>query len=177
MTDSQSVMDSPLAIVTCSWGPASTDAVIVHSAPHMLVLEATDSSAALPEVGTQIQVTGGNLNLSGRLAEHGRGGRFLLSLGDRPVRQSLRLPVCLPATLRSPALEGPVEVEIMDLTSSGARLRGAELALDTQVTLDFVPPGRTDVVTVRATVVHGRLGSHQPWIGVRFRLVALRGGR
>ena len=170
-------MDSPLAMVTCSWDPGSADAVIVHSAPHMLVLEATDPGVVLPTIGTHIQVNGDSLALSGRLAEHGRGGRFLVSLGDRPVRQSLRLPVCLPATLRTAELAAPTEVEIIDLTSSGARLRGLELPVDTQITLDFVPPGRTDVVTVRAIVVHGRLGARQPWIGVRFRLVALRGGR
>jgi hypothetical protein len=30
---------------------------------------------------------------------------------------------------------------------------------------------------VRAVVAHGTHGATQPWIGVTFRLVALRGGR
>jgi hypothetical protein len=68
-------------------------------------------------------------------------------------------------------------VEIADLTTSGARVRGIELPIDSEVTLDFTPPGRDDLVSVRAVVVHGTHRARQPWVGVRFRLVAMRGGR
>ena len=170
-------MDSPLAKVTCSWGEGSAVAVVVHSAPHMLVLEATDPRVGLPAVGTELRVNGEDVRLSGRLAELGRAGRFLVSVGPRPVRHSLRLPVRLPATLRRPGLDGATDVEIVDLTSAGARLRGIQLQTDTQITLDFVPPGRTQPVTVRAVVVHNKLRGAQASLGVRFRLVAMRGGR
>jgi hypothetical protein len=47
----------------------------------------------------------------------------------------------------------------------------------TQVTLDFTPPGRDEPVSVRALVAHATHGAVKPWIGVAFRLVAMRGGR
>jgi PilZ domain len=181
--DTRLSLNSVLAEVTCAWDDAEdkpggeATAAIVHRAPEMLVLEASDPNVVLPPLGTVVRVNGQSQVLSGRLAEHGRGGRFLLALGDRPVRGSLRLRVSLPATLRSPFLTGPVAVEIVDLTTGGARLRGAELAVGTQLTLDFTPPGREQAVMVRAVVAHGTHQADKPWMGVRFRLVAMRGGR
>ena len=93
------------------------------------------------------------------------------------ARGSARVKVSLPGTLRSSLLAEAVPVEIADLTTSGARIRGVELSVDTQVSLEFVPPGRMDMVSVRALVVHANRGADRPWLGVRFRLVALRGGR
>jgi hypothetical protein len=172
-----------LAEVTCTWaneddveGGAAT-AAVVHSARDMLVLELTDASVSLPSIGTALQVSDGTEAVSGRIAEHGRGGRFLVSLGDRPVRRSLRLKVSLRATLRSKALPQSESVEIVDLTTGGARIRGLELAVGTPVTLDFTPPYRSEPVTVRGVVAHGTHRAERPWIGVVFRLVALRGGR
>jgi hypothetical protein len=152
-------------------------AVLLHAASTMLVLESSSPEQPLPELGTEVAVSWDAEQVTGRLAEHGRNGRFLVSLGTRPVRRALRLRVSLPATLRSLTLPGPQEVEIADLTTGGARVRGVELPVDTQVTLDFLPPGRTQPVTVRASVAHGTHGAARPWIGVTFRLVAMRGGR
>jgi len=45
------------------------------------------------------------------------------------------------------------------------------------LTFDFTPPGRDESVTVRALVAHTSNQAEQPWIGVVFRLVAMRGGR
>jgi hypothetical protein len=154
-----------------------SSALLLHAASSMLVLQATDSEQVLPPLGTAVEVDCEERQLSGRLAEHGRGGRFLVSLGDRPVRRTLRLRVSLPAVLRSADLSGAHEVEIVDLTTGGARVRGVELPVGSQVTLDFVPPGRDRPVTVRASVAHGTHDAAQPWIGVTFRLVAMRGGR
>jgi hypothetical protein len=56
-------------------------------------------------------------------------------------------------------------------------VRGVELPLGTKNTLYFTPPGRRDTVAVRARVAHTTQNAPQPWIGVRFRLVALTGGR
>jgi PilZ domain len=186
-------MDSPeppdvppsavLAEVTCAWAadesqPAGqTAAVIVAQGQGMLLLEATDPSITLPAPGTLMRVTGSAAAVSGRLAEQGRRGRFLLSLGERPVRRSARLRVSLSATLREATLPSPLAVEIVDLTTGGARVRGVELAVDNQVTLEFTPPGREQPVSVRAVVVHSTHGAEKPWVGVRFRLVAMRGGR
>jgi hypothetical protein len=171
-----------LAEVTCTWShdmnaPEQATAVVVHAAREMLVLEASNPRQVLPALGTLIQVTGDIEHVTGRLAEEGRAGRFLISLGDRPVRSVLRLRVSLAGTLRSTTLPEPVVVEIVDLTTGGARLRGVALPAGSQVTFDFTPPGRDESVTVRALVAHSSSQAEQPWIGVLFRLVAMRGGR
>jgi hypothetical protein len=172
-----------LAEVTCTWShdmsaPEHTTALVVHAAREMLVLEATDPRHALPALGTLLEVTGDIEQLTGRLAEVGRAGRFLISVSDRPVRVALRLRVSLPGTLRCATLAEPRTVEIVDLTTGGARLRGVELPVDSQVTFEFTPPGRDEPVTVRARVAHSSDNqAEQPWIGVVFRLVAMRGGR
>jgi PilZ domain-containing protein len=171
-----------LAEVTCSWGEGADDAdstlaAIVHVGRDMLVLEAADPARALPPMGSALHVVGATLDVLGRIAEHGRAGRFLVSMSNRPVRRDLRLRVSLTGVLRSAALSGPVQVEIADLTTSGAKVRGIELPSGSQVALDFIPPGRDDTVTVRARVAHTSTGSTTPWIGLVFRLVALRGGR
>ena len=174
-----------LAEVTCSWVEAAADgprlqpttAVILHAASDMLVLEAADPRQALPPLGTLVHVSGEALKVAGRLAEHGRAGRFLVCVGDRPVRRAIRMRVSLPGTLRCPGLPEPLRVEIVDLTTAGARVRGVELPVNSQVALDFTPPGRDQSVTVRALVAHGTHGGDQPWIGLIFRLVAMRGGR
>jgi hypothetical protein len=173
---SASAVEAVLARVVCKWGDGEAAASVVHSGRDMLVLEAADPRAILPPIGTLVQVTGDSSE-SGRIAEHGRAGRFLVSLGERPVRRALRLKVSLRGELRSPALNGSRTVEIVDLTTGGARIRGVELPVGPKVTLDFTPPYRKDAVSVRGVVAHGTHRGQQPWIGVVFRLVALRGGR
>jgi PilZ domain len=173
---SSSAVDAVLAQVVCSWADGETPASVVHSGRGMFVLEAADPRTILPPIGTVVQVVG-DPPVSGRLAEHGRAGRFLVSLGERPVRRALRLKVSLRGELRSPALSGSPTVEIVDLTAGGARIRGVELPVGTQVTLDFTPPYRQESVSVRGVVAHGTHRGQQPWIGVLFRLVAMRGGR
>ena len=180
--DTTEPVQAVLAEVTCTWShdmhaPEQTTAVVVHAAREMLVLEASDPRQALPPLGTLMQVTGDIEHPTGRLAEQGRAGRFLISLGDRPVRSVLRLRVSLPGVLRCATLPEPLTVEIVDLTTGGARLRGVELPAGSQVTFDFTPPGRDESVTVRALVAHTSKQVEQPWIGVIFRLVAMRGGR
>jgi PilZ domain len=178
-------MDSTavLAEVDCTWGDNKDDpggaitAAVVHSARGVLVLEATDPSVILPSIGTPLQVNDGTQEVAGRLAEHGRGRRFLVTLGDRPVRGSLRMKVSLPGTLRSRGVLDAQTVEIVDLNTGGARIRGVELEVGTQVTLEFTPPYRGEPVSVRGVVAHGTHRAERPWIGVVFRLVALRGGR
>jgi|SRR5579859_8053380 len=182
--DSTPAVSGVLAQVRVTWtedAPATTagriTAAVVHSSSAMLVLEAMDTEPTLPPIGTVLEVDGDKHRVSGRLAEHGRTGRFLVSIGDRPVRRALRLKVSLPGVVRAAGLEGARIVEIVDLTTGGARIRGVELPVGSQVTLDFTPPYRDAPVSVRAVVAHGTHRGQQPWIGVLFRLVALRGGR
>jgi hypothetical protein len=89
----------------------------------------------------------------------------------------MRLRVSLPGTLRCATQPQPLTVEIVDLTTGGCRVRGIEVPVGTQVTLDFTPPGRDQPVSVRALVAHATQSAVKPWIGVAFRLVAMRGGR
>jgi hypothetical protein len=181
-------MDSPvspalLAEVTCSWsGDDETvaqrfAAAVIHRSAALLILEAIDPRQVMPPLGALVHVTDDLGTAETRMAEHGRGGRFLLSVGERPVRQALRVRVSVEARLRSPLLRDTVKVEIVDLTTSGARIRGLELPVGSQVTVEFTPPAREQPVSVRAIVAHGTHNADQPWIGVLFRLVALRGGR
>ncbi len=171
-----------LAEVTCCWrdddnAPQQANAVLVHAGRDMLVLEASSPRQALPPLGTLMEVTGHFELLTGRLAEEGRAGRFLISVGDRPVRRVPRLRVSVAGTLRSPSLTEPLTVEIFDLTTEGARIRGVQLPVGSQVTFEFTPPGRDEPVTVRATVAHTSNHANRLWVGVVFRLVAMRGGR
>jgi hypothetical protein len=166
-----------LAELECSWGDERTKAVVVHATREMLILEASNPQRALPAAGTDVRLVDASGERTGRLAEHGRNGRFLVSLGERPVRRAVRLRVSLPGVLRSAALDEPKQVEIIDLTTGGCRIRGVELPVGTHVALEFTPPSRDEAVSVRAAVAHGTHRAAQPWIGVTFRLVALRGGR
>ena len=93
------------------------------------------------------------------------------------LRREERLPVSVPAVLRCALLAEPRAVEIVDVATAGARLRGIELPVGTRVTVDFTPPDRDRPVSARGVVVHGTHQANQPWIGVVFRLVAMRGGR
>jgi hypothetical protein len=169
-----------LAELDCSWGDTAADstrAVVVHASRDVWILEAADPMIALPAAGTQVRLIDESGQRTGRVAEHGRNGRFLVSLGDRAVRRVVRLRVSLPGVLRASALDGPRQVEIIDLTTAGCRIRGVELPVGTQVAVDFTPPSRDEAVSVRGVVAHGTHRAAQPWIGIRFRLVALRGGR
>src|SRR5687767_3104075 len=76
-----------------------------------------------------------------------RAGRFLITLGGRTVRRTLRLRVSLPGKLRGGSISDWTDVELVDLTTAGARIRGVELPVGTSVSLAFTPPGRDDVVT------------------------------
>jgi PilZ domain-containing protein len=169
-----------LTQVHVSWkGESARTAFLIHAAPNMLVLDAGDVDHGLPPEGMEVSVETPRETLIGRVAEHGRAGRFLVALGDRPVRRANRLPVSLPAIVRAahPYTGELCEVEIVDLTTGGARVRGMELPVGADVNLCFTPPGREEPVTVRAGVVHATQGAQHPWMGLAFRLVALRGGR
>ena len=168
-----------LTEVTVCWEGQKTGrtAFVIHAAPNMLVLDAGDASLPLPPDGSLVTVEGLRETMVGRIAERGRRGRFLVSLGDRPVRRVNRQRVSLPASLRSDHLGETRQVEIIDLTTGGARIRGVHLPIGSEVNLRFTPPGAEDTVTVRAGVVHASAAAQQPWIGLAFRLVLLRGGR
>lgn len=86
-----------------------------------------------------------------RLATFAPDGRYLLALGKRPVRGAARVHVDLAATLRTHA---QFEAKVVDLSSSGARIRSAaSLPVGSECELSFVPPGRDERMTQRCVVV------------------------
>jgi hypothetical protein len=76
--------------------------------------------------------------------------------------------VDLPAIVRGTGLTGPTKVRVVDLSSSGARLRGLRLAVGADIELTFVPPGRRDAVTMRNVVVRTMHERGEAEIGVAF---------
>jgi hypothetical protein len=91
--------------------------------------------------------------LSARLAAYGQGGRYLVVLGTRAVRGALRVRLNLPAVVRGASLWAPLSVRIVDLSGSGACVRGARLSVGSECELCFVPPGLSDAVRLRCVVV------------------------
>jgi hypothetical protein len=61
-----------------------------------------------------------------------------------------------------------MRARVVDLSSSGARLRGVRLAVGADIELTFVPPGRRDAVTMRNVVVRAIDEHGEGEIGVAF---------
>jgi hypothetical protein len=146
-------------------------AEVLGSTASVLLLQGTGDS--LPPLGTPVRL---KLNwdkqlLNGRLAAHGVGGRFLVTIGARAIRRSRRFAVDLPGVARSSQLYGLVDVHIADLSTGGARLEGIELPVGAEVELRFTPPGRKEPLTVLGFVVRTIESVGTPTLGVAFRLV------
>jgi hypothetical protein len=143
-------VDTETAIV--SWTTGVTQARLVRMTPSVLLLEGMPPEER-PEIGTPVQVSipGMSRMQPARLATFAPDGRFLLALGKRPVRGAVRVQTDLPAELTI----GPSKscARVVDLSSSGARIRGAQLAVGSECELSFRPPGRQERVTMRCVVV------------------------
>jgi PilZ domain-containing protein len=151
----------------------SFDAIVVGSTDSVLLVQGPENNN-LPALGTPIRLKleWDRQTLNGRLAAHGKGGRFLVSVGERAIRRSRRFPVDLPGLARSSQLYGPTEVRIKDLSTSGARVEGILLPIGDEVELTFTPPGRKAPLTVLAFVVRSIDSNDEvPALGVAFRLV------
>jgi hypothetical protein len=143
-------VDSETAIV--SWTTGATHARLVRMTPSVLLLEGAPPPEK-PEIGTPVQVSipGMSRMVPARLATFAPDGRFLLALGKRPVRGAVRVKTDLPAALNVDGYKSCARV--VDLSSSGARVRGAQLAVGSECELSFLPPGRQERVTLRCVVV------------------------
>src|SRR5438128_819953 len=91
--------------------------------------------------------------LPGRLAAYGEDDRFLVALGSRAVRGAARVRADLRAVVQRARSDAGLPVRIVDLSSSGARLRGLAFVVGADFDLRFIPPGRTDQVTLHCVVV------------------------
>ena len=148
-------------------------AIVVGSTDSVLLVQGPENNS-LPPLGTPIRLRleWDRQTLNGRLAAHGKGGRFLVSVGERAIRRSRRFPVDLPGLARSSQLYGPTEVRIKDLSTGGARVEGILLPIGDEVELTFNPPGRKEPLTVLGFVVRSIDGKNNvPALGVAFRLV------
>lgn len=157
--------------VTADWGGTVIRAEVLGSTAGVLLLEAQDLST-LPPLGAPIRLRSewDRHALNGRIAAHGAASRFLVSLGERAIRRSKRVTVDVPGVARSASLPLPIEVRVMDLSAGGARVRGIDLPIGTELGLYFTPPNRTEALNVSGFVVRAIEGE-QPSLGVAFRLV------
>jgi hypothetical protein len=148
-------------------------AEVIGSTGNVLLLQALDPAAALPVLGTpvRLRVDWDRQVLNGRLAAHGVAGRFLVTIGERAIRNSRRFAVSLPGTAQSIHLYGTVEVRIADLSTGGARVEGIDLPVGSDINLTFTPPGRPAPINVMGFVVRAIDGTEVPTLGVAFRLV------
>src|SRR5215208_6428272 len=90
----------PLRVpVTGDCGGDLVRAEVISSTANVLLLQSADGSR-LPALGIPIRlrVTWDRQVITGRIAAHGLGGRFLVSVGERPIRRSRRYPVDLVGT-------------------------------------------------------------------------------
>jgi hypothetical protein len=158
--------------VIADCGGTITRAQIIGSTDGVLLLQGPDG-AALPTLGTPIRlrIEWDRQILTGRIAAHGVAGRYLVSLGERPIRRSRRFSVDLQGTARSAHLYGTIGVRIADLSTGGARVEGIDLPVGSDVELHFTPPGHSAPLTVLGFVVRAIDTAEKPTIGVAFRLV------
>ena len=70
--------------------------------------------------------------------------------------------------MRAPCLVGALNARVVDISSSGARLRGCSWSIGREFELTFVPPGLTKIVSVRCVTVRNIDNSDGPDIGSAF---------
>jgi hypothetical protein len=138
-----------------SWPTGITQAQLLHGSPSVLLLEGERPPGGPPQPGTPLRVglPGLPRMVTARLAAYGQSGRYLVALGSRAVRGALRVRVDLPGVVRTASLTAPTSVRVLDLSSSGARVRGVQLPIGSDCELRFVPPGRNDTATLRCVVI------------------------
>ena len=172
------VLEFPIPVrVAVVWGKDQMPAAVLHSTKEVVLLEA-QPDLPMPPVGMPVvvEISWDAQKLKGRVAAHGKDGRCLLSIGDRPVRASKRFKVDLPATVRATMAGEPLPARILDLSKSGARLAGYDLPVGADFILAFTPPGIADEVITRAVVVRQIPDTTVPTVGIAFRLAAITGG-
>jgi PilZ domain len=162
----------PLRVpVEAELGGALVRAEVLGSTTNVLLLEAPEGTS-LPSLGTpvRLRLLWDRQVLNGRIAAHGVGGRFLVSVGERAIRRSRRFTVDLAGFARSAQI-GAADVRITDLSTGGARVEGIDLPIGAEIELRFTPPGRGAPITVLGFVVRAIGETEPPGVGVAFRLV------
>ena len=107
--------------------------------------------------------------IDGRVAAHGAPGRILVSVGERAIRRSRRVPVDVPGVAGAAELDD-TSVRVKDLSAGGARVEGIDLPMGSELTLQFTPPGQAAPISVRAFVARSVPRAAVPTVGVAFRM-------
>ena len=154
-----------------AWGKETKRARILHLTSSVLLLEGDKPAGQAMKPGALVRIgrPGRPPATPARVAADGQGARYLLALGLRAVRGLPRVKVDLPAIVGAPGLPGPVAARIVDISSSGARVRGVTLRPGSDCEVSFVPPGRRELVTARSVVVHQQTQRVPAEVGVAFR--------
>jgi hypothetical protein len=160
--------------VLVQWSSSCVVANVLHATESILLLQGTFGPGARPVVGTPltIRLPDQQKALEGRLAGFGQKQSYLVALGTRGIRQAPRYKVNLPAIAHGGVVPQPVRVELVDVSRSGARVRGLALQAADELKLTFYPPGDPKPVHMRAVVTHVA-GSEPPEIGVAFCMATL----
>jgi len=162
----------PLRVpVDAELGSGMVRAEVLGSTSNVLLLEAPEGTN-VPSLGTPIRLrlVWDRQVLNGRIAAHGVGGRFLVTVGERAIRRSKRFGVDLVGMARWAQI-GSAQVRIKDLSTGGARVEGIDLPIGSEIELRFTPPGRERAITVLGFVVRAIPEAEPPAVGVAFRLV------
>ena len=156
--------------VLVSWGSGITRARLLRGTSSVLLLEGErpNGGPLAPGASLRVGLPGTPRMLPARLAAHVRGDMFLVSLGSRAVRGAARARVDLPAMVRAPFLAGALNVRVVDISSSGARLRGCSVPVGREFELTLVPPGRTDTISLRCVTVRQIDNTDGPDVGSAF---------
>jgi len=164
------VPTDPASAVQVAFGRVVAPARLVQATPNVLLLEGELPGGQWLPVGTPLRVTwpGQAELLEARLAAHADGGRYLVALGSRAVRGAARVRVDLPALARGRALGVERGARVVDLSSSGARVRGIRLPVGGEFELCFEPPGRRAGVRLGCVVVRAVDDVEPPEVGVTF---------
>jgi hypothetical protein len=176
MIEQPAALEFPLKVpVVAAFSTSSVKAEVLGSSPHVMLLQGLEPTR-LPPLGTPLRLHVGwdRQQFTARLAAHGVNSRFLVTLGERPIRGTRRFPVDLPATVRSPHLSTVEPARIVDLSASGARIEGpgARLPVGAELELRFTPPGNTEPMVFHGFVSREVPGAANSAIGIAFGLAS-----
>jgi hypothetical protein len=155
-------------------GGSVLPAEVIGSTAHVLLLQGPKAGTKLARLGApvRLRVKWDRQMLTGRFASYGVAGRFLVSIGERPIRQTQRYSVDLPGVAYASQLpQGRAQVWVADLSTGGARIRGIDLEVGSELELRFKPPGREEPITVLGFVVRVIDSADGGSVALAFRLV------
>jgi hypothetical protein len=161
--------------VTADFGQGLVlDAEVIGSTAHVVLLQGPTTGTTRARLGAPVRLRSkwDRQSLAGRFASYGIAGRFLVSIGERPIRQAPRFAVDLPGVAYASQLpQGRAQVWVADLSTGGARIRGINLEIGSELELRFKPPGRSEPIKVLGFVARVIESADGGSVALAFRLV------